>query len=65
MILESDDCMTNLLGTQPRGQHRKCVISDACWERMTRKDTAGYYTTHQALYLLLAQRLGFWFPGCL
>ena len=47
----SDGCMLEVKG-------HSCHISDQCWDLMTAKGTDGYTLTHQALYLLLAEKHG-------
>lgn len=54
----SDQCMTDLLGSQLEGVQQKCTITDKCWNMMTKKGSDGYFLTHQGLFLLLAENRG-------
>ena len=54
----SDQCMTNLIGSQQSGIQKQCQITDKCWELMTKKGAEKYYLTHQGLFLILAENRG-------
>ena len=54
----SDQCMTDLLGSQLEGVQQKCIVTDKCWNLMTKKGPDGYFLTHQGLFLLLAENRG-------
>lgn len=54
----SDQCMTNLIGSQETGAQMQCQVTDECWRLMTQKGAGGYYLTHQGLFFLLAENRG-------
>ncbi|XP_052789362.1 UPF0764 protein C16orf89 homolog [Mya arenaria] len=53
---ESDNCITELLGTGPNTKAR-CHISSGCWEKMTKLGYSRYSLTHQTFYLLIAYQM--------
>ncbi|XP_076456739.1 UPF0764 protein C16orf89 homolog [Babylonia areolata] len=55
--MESDDCLTELFGTSGKA-NETCVISDSCWDKMTKLGYHMYSLTHQIFYLQLAERSG-------
>ena len=56
--VSSDQCMTDLIGSQQSGIQKQCKVTDKCWELMTKKGAEKYYLTHQGLFLLLAENRG-------
>ena len=55
---KSDQCMTEISGTQKGNSSKRCTISEKCWKMETEGKTAGYALTHQGLYLLLGEVQG-------
>ncbi|XP_071962248.1 UPF0764 protein C16orf89-like isoform X2 [Antedon mediterranea] len=49
----SDKCVSNLLGSE---MFEPCTFTNECWHFLTMPDTSGYTTTHQALFLLIAEK---------
>ncbi len=55
----SDQCMTDIVGNQDGGSSKlPCVVTDNCWKTMTEKFKGGYHLTHQALFMMLAEKHG-------
>ena len=54
----SDQCMTDLIGSQQSGIQEQCQVTDKCWELMTKKGAEKYYLTHQGLFMILAENRG-------
>lgn len=54
---DSDNCITELLGTGPNTQ-AKCHISSECWEKMTKMGYNSYSLTHEVFYLMIGYQTG-------
>ena len=51
------ECLAALHGSARNG-HKSCLITDKCWNAMTRKGEVGYTLTHQALFFMLGEIQG-------
>eukprot|EP00794_Sanderia_malayensis_P020340 gene20340-22342_t len=57
--VDSDACFSNLIGTNANSnEEKKCIVTDTCLDLMTDERATGYYLTHQALYMALAEQQG-------
>ncbi|ELU08331.1 hypothetical protein CAPTEDRAFT_227663 [Capitella teleta] len=55
---DSDKCLWELLGTDPRHSGEKCRVSQKCWAMMTAPGYKMYSLTHEVFYLQIAEQLG-------
>jgi len=53
----SNECISDLIGDHRTGAS-PCNVTDKCWRFVLRKNTMGYMTTHQALYLMILEVKG-------
>ncbi len=59
----SDVCMTDLVGDKEEASPISCVITNYCWDIMSAKSKSGYHLTHQALFMMLAEKQGWFIQG--
>jgi hypothetical protein len=57
---QGDGCYSKLFGTfsDTVRTYPKCTVTTDCWDYMTGGNTAGYFITHQLLYLIVAENNG-------